>query len=285
MTGYDSSKSRVGNGEAERDYPLLDTGLVNYSNTNTSNAQHEGDQQRNNNQHEEKQNQEQTSCSQAQVAQRDLVLKGGVEHNTDSIYLYDQPQAVRVTIEETHDDVYSSSSSGGEAQGRRDIDQEESPQSRNQFFDSTNLEFNSAEQAAMEGESSGADPAEQPFYVNAKQYYRILKRRYARAKLEEHLKVSRERRPYLHESRHKHAMRRPRGQGGRFLTAAEIDELKKQKVSSTVKNKVVESSLKEECRSSVSKQQGSKQHKAPEIQPQHPRHVKSSPEKSYYADQ
>lgn len=80
---------------------------------------------------------------------------------------------------------------------------------------------------------SPSEPLEQPFYVNAKQYYRILKRRYARAKLEENLKISRERRPYLHESRHKHAMRRPRGQGGRFLTAAEMAEMKRKEEEGT----------------------------------------------------
>ncbi|CAK9435522.1 uncharacterized protein LODBEIA_P02490 [Lodderomyces beijingensis] len=90
--------------------------------------------------------------------------------------------------------------------------------------------------AAM-GESGGG---EQPFYVNAKQYHRILKRRIARAKLEESLKIARIRKPYLHESRHKHAMRRPRGQGGRFLTASEIAELEKKRIEEEQKEKQTE---------------------------------------------
>ncbi|XP_063900091.1 uncharacterized protein LOC135119621 [Zophobas morio] len=57
---------------------------------------------------------------------------------------------------------------------------------------------------------------EEPLYVNAKQFARILKRREERSRLGRLFNIPQERMPYLHKSRHEHALRRTRGAGGRF---------------------------------------------------------------------
>lgn len=100
---------------------------------------------------------------------------------------------------------------------------------------STQTQQQSSTSTSASAPTSTSSSTDQPYYVNAKQYHRILKRRIARAKLEETLKIQRVRKPYLHESRHKHAMRRPRGQGGRFLTAAEIAELENKEKENDLK--------------------------------------------------
>eukprot|EP01090_Pellita_catalonica_P001644 TRINITY_DN11406_c0_g1_i1.p1 TRINITY_DN11406_c0_g1~~TRINITY_DN11406_c0_g1_i1.p1 ORF type:complete len:102 (+),score=9.51 TRINITY_DN11406_c0_g1_i1:62-367(+) len=69
---------------------------------------------------------------------------------------------------------------------------------------------------------------DEPLYVNAKQYNRILQRRQARQRLELKFKIL-PRKQWLHDSRHRHAANRERGPGGRFLSKEEKDLRRRKK--------------------------------------------------------
>ena len=64
---------------------------------------------------------------------------------------------------------------------------------------------------------------EEPLYISAKQYHLIFKRRQARTKLEAEGKIPKERRKYLHESQHHHAIVWKCDEGRRFFSPKEKD--------------------------------------------------------------
>ena len=66
-------------------------------------------------------------------------------------------------------------------------------------------------------------------YINGKQYHRIMKRREVRKKIKEAIQENKEKnkldknKKYHHESRHRHAMNRERGKGGRFVSKKKLE--------------------------------------------------------------
>ena len=88
---------------------------------------------------------------------------------------------------------------------------------------------NSPQPQPSDLENSSGSTNKSPFHVNTQQSHRIPKRRAARLQLEERLKaIPGVRKPYIYESRHRYAMRRPRGPRGRFLPR---DEMEGQEIS------------------------------------------------------
>ncbi|KAE8674360.1 Nuclear transcription factor Y subunit A-8 [Hibiscus syriacus] len=86
------------------------------------------------------------------------------------------------------------------------------------------LEVNTVAPNSVHPKSEWTAGEDEPIYVNPKQYHGILRRRHYRAKLEAQNKFIKAQKPYVHESRHRHALNRVRGSGGHSLSKKKLQQ-------------------------------------------------------------
>ncbi|EFC39535.1 predicted protein [Naegleria gruberi] len=156
------------------------------------------------------------------IMQPFYLAANGMSH--DPNFLYSQPEMHWYSYPNHH---YWNYYQYSQQPGIPTSAEEEQPESLVQDY--------SNNQANAEADNSQQN-VEGTIYVNPKQYQRILKRRVARAKLEQQMKNAGQYKDksYKYNSRHEWAKKRARGPGGRFLSKKEKQELEEREKEGSI---------------------------------------------------